>query len=126
MSFRWQSSALILIVLASCAQGEGDVGAVAPPPSECFSLSAAQAVDLSAGSPLLVGGSDGRLFELKLSGDCEAFDGPPLALVEAGSSSPFCVGDSAGRELIVRHPVTQQSSICRVEAVRLVGLNLAR
>ena len=124
MTFSRFNSALVLVTLASCAEGVPDLGGAMAPASQCFSLSAAQAMDLSAGSALRVR-TGGGLFELELSGDCATLSGPPITVAEAGSSSPFCVGQSAGRELIVRDPVTQQSSICRVEAVRLVNVNIA-
>jgi len=124
MAFRRFNAALVLVALASCAEGAPDLAGAMAPANQCFSLSAAQAVDLSTVSALRVQTSDG-LFELELSGDCATLSGPPIAVVEAGSSSPFCVGQSAGRELIVRHPVTQQSGICRVEAVRLFNGNSA-
>ena len=112
--------ALILAALISCAENARDIGAAAPAADQCFSLSAAQAVDQIAGSTVRIG-SGGQVFELDLSGDCDAPGGTPFIMAEAGSSAPLCAGQPGGRELIIRHPVTQQSSICHIDAVRRVS-----
>jgi len=120
MIFRRHSSTLIFVALTACAESARDIAAAAPPAEQCFSLSSPQAFELTADSTLRVG-TGGQMFELELSGDCEGLGGTPILTAEAGSSTPFCVGGPGGHELIIRHPGTQQSNVCHVQAVRLVN-----